>query len=80
MTSIHLNYLKFFGLQPTVSLRAAGVILLYMSAASEPESELTDHIGVDVDPEFKQEIRVAAAKQAISMSEFTRRALRKELE
>lgn len=67
-------------MQSTGSLRRPGVILLNMSAETESETELTDHVGADVSPEFKQEIRVAAAKRGISMSEFTREALRNELE
>lgn len=51
-----------------------------MSAESEVESRFTDHVGADVSPEFKQEVRVAAAKQGVSMSEFLREALREQLD
>lgn len=39
-----------------------------------------EHIGADISPEFKQEIRVAAAKMGIPMSEFFRQALSEKLE
>lgn len=38
-----------------------------------------ESIGAKVDPEVKQEIRVTAAKQGISMSEYIRQAVLKQL-
>lgn len=38
-----------------------------------------EHIGVRVDPEMKQQIRVAAAEQGVSISEFLRQAAEQQI-
>jgi len=50
-----------------------------MSTQINSELAGDEHIGTDVSPEFKQEIRVAAAKRGIPMSEFFREALAEKL-
>lgn len=56
------------------------VLRSYMSTETDGSLTGPAHIGADVDPDFKQEIRVEAAKQGIPMSQFIRQALADKLE